>query len=88
MQQCLSNISAPQSPEGQRALKGAAYLVAAMKLYHGPPSLSANPMKGGIKATADKLGVQVGLNTFSNLMYASLAWYGSTWKGTWRMTPA
>ena len=56
---CLSKIGDPDSAEGLRALKGAAYLVAAMKVYHGPPSLSANPLKGGIRATAEKMGVQV-----------------------------
>ena len=55
----LSKISNPDSAEGLRALKGFAYLVAAMKVYHGPPSLSANPLKRGTRATAEKMGIQV-----------------------------
>jgi hypothetical protein len=59
VQHCLMSIHDPKSSDGKRSLKGAAYLVASMKLYNGPSSIRADPMKGGIAAAAEKFDLQV-----------------------------
>lgn len=61
LEQCQRLVRDPKSSEGQQSMRGMAYLVAAVKLYNGPNSLTSNPMRGGLRSNAEKLGIHVRL---------------------------
>ena len=69
LEQCRRLVLDAKSSEGQQSMRGMAYLVAAVKLYNGPNSLTSNPTRGGLRSTAEKLGIHVRLLMESSLCH-------------------